>query len=206
MNWLSTMAYSDFTLKDLKQRFNMTISESPDLFQVIQELEPSSLLRSILSEYTPLAIAINTEKARSELLIAPILVEVRTHLKHRVSLFSGVDFTVAPEQGLNGTCDFIISKSPEQQFVSVPVVTIVEAKNENLKAGLGQCTAEMLAAKWFNEREGQEVKIVFGVVTTGTLWRFLQMEGEIITLDQREYHIERIGKILGILVKMAWEG
>jgi hypothetical protein len=114
-----------------------------------------------------------------------------------------VDFSVDPAQGLNGTCDFILSQSSQQQYVSAPVVTVVEAKNENLKSGFGQCIAAMLGARLFNEREGTGVATVFGVVTTGTLWRFLRLEKETATLDQQEYHIRQIGKILGIFMYMV---
>ena len=71
------MAYSDFTLKEVKQRFGLTTAEETDLFVAVPEIEISALLQAILREYTPLALAINTEKARSELLIAPVFVEVR---------------------------------------------------------------------------------------------------------------------------------
>src|SRR5947207_15847719 len=116
----------------------------------------------LLPEFLPLALAINTEKARSELVIAPLLAGVRAQLGHRFSVFSGIDFTVDPAQGLAGYCDFILSRSPEQQLLRYPVAAIVEAKNENLKAGLGQCVAAMVGARLFNEREGQPIPVVFG--------------------------------------------
>jgi hypothetical protein len=194
------MAYSDFTLKAVTQQFQLTLSEQADLFAQVVEVEPGARLRELLQVYQPLALAINTEKARSELLIAPILVEVRLLLQQHVSLFSGVDFNVDAGQGLNGFCDFILSRSSEQQFITAPVVTVVEAKNENLKSGLGQCIAAMLGARLFNEREQQPVSMVHGVVTTGTLWRFLRLTENKVLLDQHEYHIDRLAKILGILV------
>jgi hypothetical protein len=200
------MAYSDFTLKEGTRRFGLMIAETPDLFAAAPEAAASPVLEGLLREYYPLARAINTEKARSEFLIAPILAEVRTRLGHRISLFSGVDFPAAPEQGLAGVCDFILSRSSEQQFLSAPMVAIVEAKNENLKAGLGQCVAAMVGARIFNEREGSPIRTVFGAVTTGTLWQFLRLDGPTIGLDEREYHlIERLAKVLGIFVQMFAE-
>lgn len=196
------MSYSDYTLKALEERFHISTVEHPDLFADAADSAPSELLRQILAEYTPLALAINTEKARSEMLIAPVLIEVRHQLHQHVSLFSGVDFTVDPAQGLNGVCDFILSRSPQQQFIRAPVVTVVEAKNENLKSGFGQCAAAMIGARLFDEREGQAVETVYGAVTTGTLWRFLRLAGQSLTLDQREYHLERVAKILGIFLQM----
>ena len=196
------MPYSDYSLRDIERRLQVTIEDHADLYEAAPEVEPSDLLRQVLRDYLPLALAINTEKARSEMLIAPILVEVRRQLGERVSLFSGVDFPVDPALGLNGVCDFILSGSPQQQFIEAPVVTIIEAKNENLKSGYGQCIAAMLGARLFNEREGNTVQTVFGAVTSGTLWRFMQLNANTVTLDQREYHIDRLPKILGILVHL----
>ena len=107
------------------------------------------------------------------MIIAPILLELRRQLNYQISLFSGVDFNVDSERGLNGVCDFLVSRSKEQLFVRAPVITIVEAKNENLKPGFGQCVAEMLAGQLFNEREGNAIKTIYGGVTIGTVWRFL---------------------------------
>ncbi len=97
-------------------------------------------------------MAINTEKSRSEFIIADILIELKRILIDQVSLFSGIDFDVDQTRSLNGFCDFIISKFPKQFFLKAPIITIVEAKNENIPSGIGQCIAEMIAAKLFNEQ------------------------------------------------------
>jgi len=112
-----------------------------------------------------------------------------------------VDFNVDQQQGLNGFCDFMISLSQEQLFITAPVVTLVETKNENLKLGLGQCVAEMVAAQLFNHRKGNMIKTIYGVVTIGTIWQFLQLEDDIISIDLSEYYIKDLPKILGILVR-----
>ncbi len=114
-------------------------------------------------------------------------------------MFSGVDFNVDASQGLNVTCDFLISRSPEQLFVKAPVITIVEAKKENLNAGIGQCVASMLAARLFNEREENEIPIIYGAVTTGNIWKFIKLQGQVVDIDLSEYFIGNLSKILGIL-------
>jgi len=197
------MAYSDFTLADVIRTFHFTIDDDHDLFPSVHEVEVSPLLAETLRETTPLALAIHTEKARSELLIAPILVELRKILRHQISLFSGVDFTIDPAQGLNGVCDFIIARSPAQLFLSAPIVIIVEAKNENIKGGLAPCIAAMIAARLVNQREGTGITVVYGAVTTGNVWRFLQLEQDTIRLDRQEHYLDQVGKILGILVYMV---
>jgi len=96
-------------------------------------------------------------------------------------------------------CDFIISQSPEQLFVKAPVVMLVEAKNENINNGLGQCVAEMVAAQIFNQREQNSISTIYGVVTTGTNWKFLRLIDHQIEIDLREYYLSEIDQILGIL-------
>jgi hypothetical protein len=135
------------------------------------------------------------------MIIAPILLEIRRKLNYNISLFSGIEFNVDPSKGLNGFCDFLMSNSREQLFISTPILAIVEAKNENLKAGLGQCTAEMVAAQLFNKQEGKEISIIYGAVTTGTVWQFLKLENKVVSIDLTEYFIRDIQKILGILIK-----
>jgi hypothetical protein len=120
------MAYSDFKLKELVKQFDLTLNENQDLFGDISEVESSEILKVALKENAALAVDINTEKARSELIIAPILLEVRRQLNYQIGLFSGSEFNVAPEKGLNGTCDFLMSLSAERLFISAPVITLVE--------------------------------------------------------------------------------
>ncbi|MGL5060835.1 MAG: hypothetical protein ACRC62_12735 [Microcoleus sp.] len=194
------MAYSDFKLSEVIQRFGLTVDEASGMFASVPEADSSDLLTTILTENIDLAVAINTEKARSEMIISPILLEIRRKFNGEISLFSGVDFTVDSQQGLNGFCDFIISLSKEQLFVRAPAVALVETKNENLKSGLAQCIAEMVAAELFNEQQGNGIKKIYGVVTIGTIWQFLKLENRVISIDLSEYYIKDINKILGILV------
>ena len=192
------MPYSEFTFEKAKIAFDLTIIENTTLFTNVQSVEPSSLLLQWLKDFTPLAIAINTEKSRSEFLIAPILGEVRKLAENNISLFSGVDFNVDPEKKLIGFCDYILSASPEQFYIEAPVVTIVEAKNENIKSGLGQCIAEMIAAQIFNVGKGKDISPVYGVVTSGQIWKFIKLESNYVTIDMQDYYISDVDLILGV--------
>lgn len=193
------MAYSDFKLIEVIDYFGLVIHESSGLFANIQEQECSDLLSTILQENVDLAVAISTEKARSEMIISPILLEIRRKFNYEISFFSGVDFTVDSQRGLNGFCDFILSLSSEQLLVRSPVIVLVESKNENLRSGLAQCIAEMVAAQLFNERSRNKIKAIYGAVTIGTIWQFLKLEGNVVSIDLSEYYIKDIKKILGIL-------
>jgi hypothetical protein len=196
------MAYSNFTLSKVKSSFGIVTEESQDLFAATAPIQPSEFLKLTLKEQLPLASAINTEKARSELVVMPILMEVRRQLSNQISVFSGSSFDVDPAQGLEGRCDFILSRSPEQYYIASPIVTIVEAKNESIPSGLGQCIATMLAARIFNEKEGNPIEAIYGAVTTGTDWKFLNLVEQTAFIDVSDYFIKEVDKILGILVSI----
>lgn len=197
------MAYSNFTLAAVLATFQLKTIESADLFSEIETVAPSADLTTELKKKVPLATTIGTEKARSELIVANILVELREHYERRISLFSGIDFSVDVENGLTGVCDFLVSLSPGQIVLEAPVIMLVEAKKEDLIGGLGQCAAEMLAAQRFNGEKGNEVPRIYGTVTSGTDWLFLKLEEKCLHIDLTIYPIALCEKILGILVNMV---
>ncbi|MFK0730113.1 MAG: hypothetical protein ACFKPT_22845 [Gloeotrichia echinulata GP01] len=193
------MPYSDFTLKKVRQDLAISIHEGGRFFPEVSPVEPDDLLRQELEEGLPLVLARGSEKARSEWIVSPVLTAVRRLLNRQVSLFSGEDFTVEPNLGLNGICDFIISKSPTQLEIQAPVVVIIEAKKENLNGGLGQCIAEMVAAQKFNAANNINLTTIFGSVTSGTTWKFLKLSGNSVRIDITEYPLPPVEPILGFL-------
>jgi hypothetical protein len=196
------MPYSNFTIKKVQKEFSVEIIEKTDLFSGIDSREIGNHLQETLSDNVSLAVSINTEKARSELIIAPVLVEIRKIFDKKISFFSGIELNVDKERDLTGFCDFIISKSPEQLFLNTPVITVVEAKNENIMNGLGQCAAEMIASRIFNEQEGTTLSKIYGVVTSGNIWKFLKLEDNKIHIDLDDYSIKEVSKVVGILCSM----
>lgn len=194
------MSYSNFTLNEAIKQFKLTVKDKQDLFADIAEIQPSEYLDVTLKYNFSIATEINTEKSRSEMIIAPILLEVRRLVNDKISLFSGREFNVDSEKGLNGACDFLISLSESQLIINAPVIAIVEAKKEDILGGLGQCIAEMLASQLFNQQEGNTIPVIYGAITSGNIWRFLKLEQNIVYIDKVEYYINQIAKILGILV------
>jgi hypothetical protein len=192
------MAFRDFSFPEVQQALGLTLAES-DLFSGVAGLELSATFLERMRGDIALALAVNTEKARSEFIIAPLLSELRRRLGGRFGLFSGVEFDVDSSRGLNGFCDFILTRSPLQSVLTAPAVAIVEAKNDNLHTGLGQCIAAMVAAQEFNARSSSAISVVHGVVTTGSAWKFLRLSGTLLTLDVEEYFIAEMGRIMGIL-------
>jgi hypothetical protein len=200
------MLYSEFTLRKVRQDLGITIQEGSLFLTDIAPIAPDQLLQQELEEGLPLVLARGSEKARSEWLINPVLTAVRRLLNRSVSLFSGEDFTVDTALGLNGVCDFLLSRSLTQLEIEAPAVVIVEAKKENLNGGLGQCIAEMVAAQRFNEMNGEAIATIYGVVSSGTAWKFLKLEEKTVAIDLSEYPLLPVDRILGWLVWMVREG
>jgi hypothetical protein len=200
------MPYSQFTIDKVKRDLGLTIVEGVRFFpDTMESVILSSRIETILEDL-PWAIAVGTEKARSEAIINPILLEVRRILNKQISVFSGEQFDVDVDAGLNGVCDFLISRSPEQLTVEAPAIVVVEAKKADLKLGLGQCIAEMLAVQLFNQASGQEIKSVYGSVSSGTQWRFLKLEEKTVTVDLNDYFLPPVEQILSFLLWMLRQG
>ncbi|MEB3341462.1 hypothetical protein [Okeania sp.] len=196
------MSYNEFTLSKLESEFNLILQQRVELFKSIEFVNPSALLKEILAENIPLALEIDTEKARSELIISPIMVELRKYFNRQISLFSGTEFNVNQSKGLTGRCDFIISYSAKQSEITAPVVTIIEAKNDNIKSGLAQCIAEMVAAQLFNQQKNNQIYCIYGIITTGSNWKFLRLTENQVDIEVGEYFIGNLQYLLGILVSI----
>ena len=198
------MSYKDFTLEQINQIFMISIQSNLDVFSAHKlPIEINSTFANYLDYNTALALAINTEKARSEMIIAPILVELKRLTGDRISLFSGSEFNVDATQGLNGFSDFIISLSSQQLYIEAPVAVIVEAKNENIKGGLAQCLATMIAAQRFNQQKDNAIDPLYGAVTTGNQWKFVKPNNAIASIDSKDYYIDQLADIMGILLLMV---
>jgi hypothetical protein len=197
------MAFSDFDLRTAVHKFGLTEDQSTDLFVDVEPLEPSDFLRGWLNELAPIALGINSEQSRREYITSPVLVEAMRRAGTIVHVLPGVTLDVDKEKGLAGFCDYLMARSPQIYYVQAPILAVVEAKKEDLIAGLGQCAAEMVAIQLFNERDGTPLPAVFGCVTSGSNWRFLKLEGSRLFIDRVEYYLHDLAKILGILVSIA---
>lgn len=198
------MAYNNFTLDSVKNQFKLKIADER-FCESLPIAEPQPSMLDMFNQSFRLAEVARTEKAKSELLVSPILVEARRLANERVQLFSGEEFDVDRERGLNGFCDFLFSKSANPFTIDAPVLMLVEAKRGEIESGLGQCVAEMLAAQLYNESHDQVTPVIYGCVTSGTIWQFLKLEGSNITIDPTNYFVVPVQKILGIIKFMLCE-
>lgn len=197
------MAFTDFAYPDVLGQFGLTFDNADDLFAGVPPVPPSSPLRLWLPISVPLGTTLNTEKARSEWMVAPVLADFWSRYHGRIGLYSGATFNADPEAGLNGVCDYLVSRFPQQFVVTPPILVAVEAKNESIPGGLGQCVAAMVGAQRYNRGHGGPADPIYGCVTTGTAWRFLRLSGTILTIGLREYTIAEVDVLLGILVHIV---
>lgn len=197
------MAYSNFTLARVMQDFAITVDTSRDLFGTVSPESLGPTTRQAVQDNVPLALLIGNEKARSELIVAPILAELWHRTNRRISLYSGFPLDVDLAAGLNGVCDFLIGRAPQLPDVTPPFFVVVEAKKDDIQGAYGQCAAEMVAALRMNDRQNTGVETVYGCITTGANWRFLKLTGTHLEIDLIEYPTVQLDQIFGILMFMV---
>lgn len=206
------MPYSQFTtLESAVEQFSLTVRETAQPFVNYLPVNPSPFLQAVLERELAWAfaqravrrIAVGTEKARSEALILQLLLEVREQLSRQIAVFSGREFNVDLSRGLNGYCDYLISRAAQKTVITAPVAVIVEAKKGVLTLGLGQCTAEMVAAQTFNQQRERPIPTIYGAVSSGTVWQFLMLQGLELTIDLTEYSLPPVDTVLGLLIALT---
>jgi hypothetical protein len=200
------MVYSDFTqVSQLEDKFGIQ-QKLTRIFNEVTPVEPSILLRNELQESFSLPLL--TEKAKSELLIAPIFKELRRHNHFSISFYSGYLFDVQPENGLSGYCDYLFTTETQSIDIKAPVFCIVEAKNRSVEEGIAQAGASMIAAKIFNDRKQRPTEAIFGCVTTAYEWIFLKLNDNILEIDiTQRYSLEEhsLPYLLGVLQAIVQE-
>ncbi len=196
------MAYNKFTLRQLHQQYGIVDTVKPALFAGVPPAPISDWLRVTLEKQTETALRSGSEKARSEYLIAPILQEVYEQSQDYANFFSGIEFNVDKKRGLSGFCDFLFTLTPRKISIEAPIISVVEAKKEDIPAGIPQCLAELVAAQIFNAEEGRTLETLYGIVTTGDIWKFLRLDGTAATVDSDLYYLTDVQKIVGIVLSM----
>ncbi len=189
------MAYRDFDLATIKKEFDL-IEKSARLFDDLKPVVSTDWLVETLKTGQHLALYSPSEKAKSEFIVAPILVEVQNKYQGEVALYSGRNLNADKSKGLNGECDFILCKEKYAHTIQTPIIGLVEAKRNDLQIGLGQCVAQMLGAQIINQQENNAIDTIFGCVTTGDIWLFLKLHNQTIFINNERYYIDNAGIIL----------
>lgn len=190
------MSYSHFSLARVKEEFELE-EQNSNLFLDVLPIESSSWLKETLKLGLELVFSSSSsEKARSEFIVAPILIELRKINNKQFSIYSGERLDVDQNKGLVGECDFILTKGEMKHTIQKPIFALVEAKKHDIDLGMGQCVAQMLGSQLFNQGE---INTIYGCVTTGEVWQFLKLEKKIIIIDTKRYYINEVERILGVL-------
>ncbi len=187
------MAYSDFSLEDLESKFGIKNAKQ-SLFDKITPIQPSQRLIEDLELVTELSV--RSEKAKSELIILPILLELRKINAKYFTIYSG-DYLNVDDQ-LKGECDFILAKDVNSFTINYPIIQIVEAKKSDIDEGIKQCSAQLLGAKIFNENKGVHLEKLYGCSTTADDWQFLKLENNTIFVDNRKFYLGEVEELLGV--------
>jgi hypothetical protein len=192
------MAYANFTKDELTKKFGVKIKEK-FLFQDknIKPISPSSWLEETIMRSHRLGY--NTEKERSERLVSPILTELHQLNNWSFKIYSGQIMNADDKAGLNGECDFLLAYGDVSAILEAPIFSITEAKKNDTDIGTIQCSAQLIGAKIFNEKEGYDSPLLFGCSTTGSDWRFIKYENNTILWDQVIYSLRNLPELLGIL-------
>jgi len=192
-------SYRYYKLEDLRNIFGIQKMDIGDMLAPVLSVEVPDLLQILLKRN--LTIPMHNEKAKSELIVMPILAEIWA-INQNFKPLSGLTFSVDPQKGLTGRCDFMISNDPNAQELESPIVCVFEAKNDAIEDWYGQCGAEMLAAQIFNERKGNNIKVIHGAVTNGFLWQFLKLENKTLFIDSQRYGTANLPQLLGAIQKV----
>ena len=191
------MSYADFSLEAVESAFGL-LSRPGDLFPGLVPVPVPEWLRDDLSRAERFA-ALVSEKARSEFLVVPILTAACELTALEVAIYSGQRLDVDPARGLLGECDFIVGLTPPVPRLRAPLITVLEAKKADIELALGQCAAQMVGARLFNERAGQGQIRVYGCVTTGEVWQFLRLEPTELIIARTRFFLDNVGGILAAI-------
>jgi hypothetical protein len=188
------MAYTDFTLDLIEEKFGIKNQIKP-LFDSPKPITPSEWLLMCLDNAKDLPV--RSEKARSEMIVTPILIEMRNRNDKYFTIYSGDSLNVDEQSGLKGECDFILTKNTGTFNINFPIIQIVEAKKNDIEIGVPQCAAQLVGAKMFNKNKGIDLKYVYGCVTTGKEWQFLCLNDDLY-IDNKTYNLNQLEELLGV--------
>ncbi|MBC8110866.1 MAG: hypothetical protein H7Y04_07390 [Verrucomicrobia bacterium] len=189
------MAYGDFSLADLEKKFGIE-NQLRSLFEHVEAIEPSHFLKEALQNARELPV--RSEKAKSETIVFPILIELRNRNDKYFTIYSGDNLNADENQGLKGECDFILARDTGTFDINYPIIQIVEAKRNDLEVGVPQCAAQLVGARKFNENKGVMLENLYGCVTTGDEWLFMKLSNQELSIDTRKYYLVEIVTLLAV--------
>ena len=194
------MAYSKFNdFKKVQNSFGIDIRRA-SLFNEsqIEPIEPSAWLSEGMRRAQ--IQGFDSEKERSERIIAPILTELIMINENELTIYSGHELNVDRALGLNGECDYLLALGRKVvELVQSPIFSVVEAKRQDMVWGAAQCAAQMVGALRYNKLDGKEIPYVYGATTDGIKWQFMKLEDSILSIHSDLVLTNQMSNLLGIL-------
>lgn len=188
------MTYADLSFQDFREKFGYE-NRLQELFSSVKSVKASNRLVEELEDADNFRL--HSKKAKSEWIVVPILKELCRLNSNFLTVYSGEYLDVDTENGLNGVCDFIIAKDIKTYTISYPLILIVEAPQGDIDLGVSQCAAQMIGAKIYNEQNNTPADIIYGCVTSGSLWLFLRLSDKIF-INNDVYYTSNLNELLGV--------
>jgi hypothetical protein len=188
------MGYSSFKkIHQVTKKFGLKAKLTPLFPEIVPQIPSDWLLKSLEIAYKAPA---TTEKAKSERLVSPTLMEVVQAFEFDITLFSGEEININAQDDLAGPCDFFFGLYPLSPYLETPVIAIAEAKDEDLEWGVAQCAAQLYAAHLLNEQDGKKLDVLYGCATDGVEWQFIKFKNNIFYIDPKP--ITHLPHLLGV--------
>ena len=188
------MGFSSYKkIKTVAKKFNLS-SSFTSIFEDIEPRIPSAWLKQTLE--MAMIFPLMNEKTKAERIIAPILLEVGQEYRNYITLFSGEEINVSSQDDLSGECDFFFALHPPQPYMDAPIISLAEAKDEDMEWGTAQCAAQLYGAYLYNKAEGREIAVLYGCATDGIEWQFMRFENNTFYIHSKVF--TDIQEILGV--------
>ncbi|OAD23062.1 hypothetical protein THIOM_001114 [Candidatus Thiomargarita nelsonii] len=189
------MAFSDFkSIAQTQEEYNIKYCEEEFIEPI--DLKPSDFFIKEFEFSEKNMDLFTSEYSRCENVIYPILREVYKTFVDKYSLWSHK--SIKYDAKLTGTPDYIFSTKSElgKTVLGLPIVLIVEAKQNDFNEGWGQCLAELVASQKLSQNEESKV---YGIVTDGEVWQFGKLVSNVFTKSKSRITITDLDKIFGAI-------
>jgi hypothetical protein len=186
------LTFSGMTWDILEEKYGIRLQDG-DLFDGCPSAEPTPTLFENLRRARHFRLV--NERARAHRLVDPMLAELEMLYGGKITTIPEMSLEVKDVEGLSGSPDFVISAGSLNKIV--PIIAIVEAKKDDIDAGLPQCAAELYASYLLDKGVPRRL---YGCVTTGTDWKFLRLDGgdKQVVVDREIYLVIEVPRLLGV--------
>ncbi len=156
---------TDEILNELGYSFSMSVIDLPEYHDF-----DKSIIKNLQDTFYTIfpRIPLNSETAKREFLIAPLLLELVKNSQVKIN----IEYKININDKLSGFLDYLLRNNQD--------LIVIEAKKKDIDNGFNQLAAELIALDHYETNEN--IDIIYGAVTLGDIWKFG-------TLDRKKKHI-----------------